>query len=119
MKDEDIKLWQAYVNNIQPIKVARVQGFPEKRKTTRKKHIRSVLDLHNYTVQEAYEAFNNFVRKHYDILSKNILIITGKSGVIKTEFPTWASDNKYIRSFEAKNGGGAYTIKIAKKDLET
>jgi DNA-nicking Smr family endonuclease len=118
MKESDIKLWESFVSNIQPIKVSKVQNFTDKRKTTRKKHFPSVLDLHNFTIQDAYSAFNDFMRRHYDLMSRNVLIITGKSGVIKSEFSTWASENKYVRSFEQKNGGGAYTIKIAKKETD-
>jgi DNA-nicking Smr family endonuclease len=65
-------------------------------------------------VQDAFKAFNEFTAKHIELNSRKVLVITGKSGIIKAEFETWAKTNKHIQYFELKNGGGAFSIKFKK-----
>lgn len=114
MKESDKKLWEAFVSNITPIRLNKVQYRKGKRIANLTANLSDTLDLHNHTIQEAYVAFNRFVKLHKEFRSVTILVITGKSGKISTEFPLWASANKYIQSFELKNDGGAFLVKIRK-----
>jgi DNA-nicking Smr family endonuclease len=104
MSTDDDKLWKWFEkicdeNSRKPISKKINKNLPKP----------YVLDLHNYTVQSAFENFTDFVENHH---LKQVLIITGKSGIIKSEFEIWISNNKKIKSFVLKNGGGAYLLKL-------
>ncbi len=51
--------------------------------------ISKTLDLHGYTIQGAYEKTREFLEYCQEEDYKNVRIITGKSGQIFKEFPTW------------------------------
>ncbi len=82
------------------------------------------LDLHGYTLQNAYNLFAEFIEYCHTEKLKNVLIITGKgtgtSGqTINYEFPHWCESNMiepYIRSYkhaEAIHGGnGAFYVRL-------
>lgn len=69
----------------------------------------TVLDLHGMTVQEAYLAVAEFISTRS---CTDVLIITGKSGIIRKECPVWLDLNKKIRFYVEENGGGAFRIKL-------
>ena len=64
----------------------------------------TLIDLHNLSVMQAYEAVSVFLSKltDYDVLE--VVIITGKSGIIRKEFPLWM-EKKKLRFVELPNGG--------------
>lgn len=73
------------------------------------------LDLHDLTLEEAYQEFQDFIFEAYlDNISK-VEIITGKSGLIRKEFPYWSENSHQIRYHEASWHGGSFTVKIEKK----
>lgn len=113
MKDEDKKLWEMFVNGTLRLNTI----TPEKLNSVRCKisPISKVLDLHNYSVQDAYFLFGKFIETHYEIASKKITVITGKSGQIRSEFETWAANNKQINAIKLKANGGSFTIQLSSR----
>ena len=73
------------------------------------------LDLHDLTLDEAYQEFQDFIFQAYlDNISK-VEIITGKSGQIRKEFPYWSENSHQIKYHEVSWHGGSFTVKIETK----
>lgn len=73
--------------------------------------IDSRLDLHGYTVQKAFEALVAFVEQSNQM--RCVLVITGKSGVLRQELPKWLTQNPIfstIRDYQSDSTGGAYLL---------
>lgn len=76
------------------------------------------LDLHGYTIQEAYIKLKSFVLYHYENNTKYIIVITGKGtpekeSLIHSEIEGWLNNpffKNYIRDYEWINGNGAMRI---------
>ena len=51
------------------------------------------LDLHGFTLEEAYQEFTDFIYAAYQENISKVEIITGKSGRIRQEFPHWAESS--------------------------
>jgi len=83
--------------------------------------IEAKLDLHGKTEQEAYDDLLFFIKKQYSNRKRMLLVVTGKSGVLKNNVPRWcviSPFDKYImaiRSAANHHGGdGAYYILLYK-----
>jgi DNA-nicking Smr family endonuclease len=68
----------------------------------------TTLDLHGFTVQEAYQVARRFLNDR----EGTVTVITGRSGEICKEFPTWAALHPNVRTCSQMNGGGAFLIKL-------
>ncbi len=80
------------------------------------------MDLHGRTEQQAYDDYLSFVQQQSGRGKRMLLVITGKSGVLKTNLPRWSGTspfNQYImavRTAARQHGGeGAYYILLHKK----
>ena len=73
------------------------------------------LDLHDLTLEEAYEEFRDFIFEAYTDNILKVEIITGKSGLIRKEFPYWSENSHQIKYHEVSWHGGSFTVKIEKK----
>jgi Uncharacterized protein conserved in bacteria len=74
----------------------------------------SKLDLHGYQIAEAHRATAKFIS---DAVARNrphIVIVTGKSGEIRREFPLWMEINPLVRYIEELNGGGAFKVVLVR-----
>lgn len=71
-------------------------------------HLFTTLDLHGFTTQQAHQITLGFL----DSRKGTVTVITGKSGDICKEFPTWAALHPKVRSCQQMNGGGAFLIKL-------
>lgn len=74
-----------------------------------------VLDLHGMTVQQAHEAAVAHVASHMGTF-KWVTIITGKSGVIKSEAETWLASLPGVSSVSTARGDGALVVKFKKRN---
>jgi len=73
------------------------------------------LDLHGYTVMDAWRLFNQWIKeKHLDSSIKKVVIVTG-DGAIKQEFERWCMDMSFVRQVELHKSGGAFIIYFYKK----
>lgn len=71
-----------------------------------------MIDLHGLTVQEAHERVRHYlIQATYGRL-KRVTVITGRSGQIRQEFPTWAKLHPDVRSIRELNGGGAFEVRL-------
>ena len=124
MKIEDDNLWEDLKKTVQPIDFGRAgEDFPPRLKVHRAplRPVAYCLDLHQMTVEEAYQKTVQFIEKHYKIGSKKIQIITGKGregkGLIHSEFANWLDTNRltqYIREAKWTNDEGAMNIWLKK-----
>lgn len=120
---DDIDVWNQLILTVTPLKKIRVKT--EVHKQYFRKVVRSVsyvLDLHGYTVQEAYNTAIDFIIRHHRINTNHITIITGKginnTGLIKNEIVDWLDTNilkQYIKSYEWTNDKGALKIYLKRK----
>lgn len=72
-----------------------------------------VLDLHNYTEEQAWTAINELISNGV----RTAKIITGASGILKIKFQQWAQDSiisKYFVSITPINNG-SFSVKFRKK----
>ena len=77
-----------------------------------------MLDLHGYTVNDAFKKFNETVYHFYHAQYKKLTAITGH-GEISKEIQTWAENNQYIRSIERQDPNkGSYLILLKKKKVQ-
>lgn len=84
--------------------------------------IEAKIDLHGYTLEQAYEKLGLFVETNYRKGRRSLLVITGKSGQLAREVPRWLSHSGLSRmilvvsSAPDKHGGkGAYTLLLRRK----
>jgi DNA-nicking Smr family endonuclease len=83
--------------------------------------IESTLDLHGFSQDQAFDKLKEFVIKSFKQNHRVLLIITGKSGVLKQEIPRWlsleplASMILSLKEAKQKDGGsGALYILLRK-----
>lgn len=82
------------------------------------------LDLHGFTQQEAHAALLQFLRQSAARQARTVLIITGKSGVLRRQVPHWLSLPDFralLIGFEQaaiRHGGeGALYLRLRKVSL--
>lgn len=94
----DDELWKRVTDTVTPL------GTPGAKKRIRGSFWQepSVLDLHGYHVQDAYETFLMFVRATYH---DRVMIITGRSGIIRYEFEQWITGVARVKNYEKVNEG--------------
>ena len=91
--------------------------------------INDVLDLHGYTLNNAYNALINFVIKNYNLGNKCLLIITGWNSTqyndnsIKSNFSKWLQSEKiheiilyYKQASHSYGGKGAFYVLLKSKN---
>ena len=121
---QDIQLWDDLKKTVQPLELDMLeQELPPRLKVRRSpgQPVLYTLDLHQMTLQQAYQKTLQFIEKHYKIGSKKIQIITGKGrdgkGLIHMEFTNWLDTNrlkKYIREWNWTNDEGAANLWLKK-----
>lgn len=70
------------------------------------------VDLHGDSVHGAYERVRDTVSRARHAGRGEIVVVTGRSGSIRVEFPDWAALNPEVRGCEPMNGGGAYRVRL-------
>ena len=73
------------------------------------------LDLHDLTLEEAYEEFRDFIHEAYSNNISKVEVITGKSGQIRREFPYWSENSHQVQYHEESWHGGSFVVKIERK----
>jgi hypothetical protein len=114
---EEENLWSRVKGTITPLGEPRRPGFNAFLQLLNP-YPSWVLDLHGMTVYEAFNRVKSFVQDAYLADVRRVTIITGKSGVIASEFPLWVERYPVQRS-ELLRGGGAYRVFIVKKPQKT
>lgn len=110
ISQEDLNTWNAYILNLyeQP------ERFFQPKKARQDEL--DILDLHGMTIQTAFNKTRNFIERHFDIGSKIVTVVTGKSGKIAEEFPHWINNLHCVHGFEelvdSRGQCGAYVIRL-------
>jgi dsDNA-specific endonuclease/ATPase MutS2 len=108
----DMKLWTLVKKTITPLGQPRPSQPTSMAISFSYGENYTALDLHGYTIQEAHSRVQSFIDRAAYAGQKGVTIITGKSGGIRKEFPTWAMLHSKVRSIEELNGGGAFYVKL-------
>ena len=120
----DSDLWEQIKSTITPLKNKKVIYQTQHNYIlTSKKLLAYTIDLHGYTIQEAYNNLVKFISKHFEYNTRYIIVITGKGmpdkeGLIHKEICNWFSTRKfddYIKSYEWINGNGALKVYLKRK----
>lgn len=131
-KVTDLYLWKALAETVTPLSEAEKQissvmkkslkSYKVSAKVVRCRAISSVLDLHGFTVQEAFEALEGFLNHHSQTKTAKVEVITGKGrssqGLIKSEIFKWLDNPKigqYIKEMTLSPDGGAVFITLKKR----
>ena len=70
----------------------------------------STIDLHGYTVHDAWEEFTDFIQEEAkDDNRKYSIVITGH-GAIKEELVRWCDNHSFIREDTLLDRGAGYKI---------
>jgi DNA-nicking Smr family endonuclease len=107
MTHDDHHLWDLFTRGL--------HSFVTRRSSVITRHVFSrTIDLHGMTVNEAHTTTRDYLKEASQRGEKSVMIITGRSGIIRREFPSWLQFS-HIRNFEELNGGGAFKIYFFKK----
>jgi DNA-nicking Smr family endonuclease len=112
ISEQDRKLWLTYVADVKPMNHTHVIPSPHpipRIKQLDTTHVSPILDLHGMTLSEAHAAVSNHVM-HMKHKFTYVTVITGKSGIMRDQLPSWLSHMNEVRSCESDRGGGAYRI---------
>jgi len=93
------------------------KNFEVVRKKDRSVRHERTLDLHGYTLQDAYNKSLIFLNECHSDGLRRVKIITGHGDgetSIKKEFTTWISKLTFIQEYMVSVCGGSYTIIIRK-----
>lgn len=93
LSDSDNIIWQNYVNSLETANTNVDIKYTDNYTFSRK------LDLHGYTLNDAWIKFREFVTQHCACNTKTVIIITGKNGQIVREFPHWCERLGLVRSY--------------------
>lgn len=120
--EDEVNVWKSVIKDVKHLHVDNKFIYTKSiNKTKLKKEIEYIpyeLDLHGYSVQEAYENILDFIKKHYENKSKYVTVVTGKGtdkkeGLIHKEIINWFNTDKfilYIKNYEWINNNGALKI---------
>lgn len=72
-------------------------------------HGPDTIDLHHLTIRDAHARVEQGLRYGARTM-KEMTVITGRSGEIRREFPSWADLHPNVRRIEPLNGGGAFRV---------
>lgn len=107
----DYDLWFKYTENIKMhnINYRKIDFIQNKSE--------NLLDLHGLTIEKSYKATEEFLYCSKQKNKNKVIVITGKSGTIRKEFPFWMEnfkEKKLIQNFKELNSG-SFIIKLSKK----
>lgn len=127
--NEDEALWQEFAKTIRPLSGEKQAknfkaSLPPRLRVRRASAVELpyILDLHGFTLENAYTALKHFLNQHQNRQSKQVTVITGKGlltpGAIKSEIELWLDTpvfQEIIKSYSWKNDGGALNIQLKKR----
>ena len=117
LSDQERELWSRITKDVAPLDRSPVSPL-EPLPITRVSAPRSVpqgpvLDLHGLTLHDAFVQSKAHIENAYGRF-RYVVIITGLSGQIHDEFPSWVTGHRLVRSINSLRGGGAWEIWLKK-----
>lgn len=73
-----------------------------------------VFDLHGKTTGEGFKATHEAIEWSLRDGLKEITVITGRSGVMRQEFPHWLENHPNVQSITPARCGGSFRVKLRK-----
>lgn len=132
LNDEDKALWEAYAKTVTPLgNVSKLKMIGQKLsfrfvfKRKEQMFVPNILDLHGFTLEDAYKLFIRFLNHHMQEKTKKIIVITGKGkdnkGLLKAEFPKWLENSQIKDKIKSVTqpvsyGGGAFELTLKSKE---
>lgn len=115
---KDLNIWEEFIKGVKPLNKSFYHEYPTRKKIEIRHRVRrpNYLDLHGYTLNEAFTELEKFLEEKYYEKIRNIKIITGASGQIRQDFPFWMENSRiriYYSSYSQINSG-SFLIKIRK-----
>jgi hypothetical protein len=120
LTEDDMQTWLTYIDSIGKYHMPYYLFVPNRdivsssatTITSRK------LDLHGKILHVAWGMFNEFIDLHHTCDNGSVVVITGKSGKIAEEFPSWCKNNPKIKRYEGLTNSdgrsGSYRIYLRK-----
>ena len=111
LSEQDRLTWIEFIEHLSKTDVRR--NF----NTIMKQKLDTRLDLHGMTIQHAPEHCRQFIRDHWILGNKTLVIVTGRSGGMAQEFTHWCITWKqWVHHYEPLNDRrgqvGAYKIHL-------
>ena len=98
----DKAIWKLVSETVIPITVSVPTRLPETSCLS--------IDLHGLTIHQAHTETKVFLRDAWVKGIKRVVVITGRSGGIRQEFPVWMDQIPQVKLLEPLNGGGAFAV---------
>jgi DNA-nicking Smr family endonuclease len=119
ISNDDLKLWHAVIATVTPLdnpssdvtssQPCNVRSYPEQGT------ISTTYDLHGLTIESAYRFMLDLVMLLNEYEIKQVRIITGKSGAIRSEFPQWMNTPVFLMKvsrYSLEGTGGSFMISL-------
>lgn len=115
LSNDEQKLWLSYMEKLTSLP-AMVPCRPVSK-------LNYKLDLHNFTVHQAFLRCQDFIGQHIQQGSHYVTIITGRSGQIADEFPAWCRNIPAIKKIVPLDGNmdsaGSWMLMLRKAAKST
>lgn len=72
----------------------------------------SAIDLHGDTIHRAYLRVRDTISAARAAGRRDLVVVTGRSGSIRGEFPSWAALHPGVIAMDPMHGGGAYRLRL-------
>lgn len=96
LNNDEKTLWHAYME-----KITSMPGMVPYRPTHK---VSYQLDLHSFTVHQAYLRCQDFIYQHVEQGTHYVTVITGKGGQIADEFPAWVKNIMAVKKIIPLDG---------------
>lgn len=111
LSKEDVETWNSFIEKLKQSGISPPPRFIYGNESPSRR-----LDLHGMTIHEAWLSLKEFVDLHREYGSKEVVVITGRSGRISHEFTEWCRQLDSVRSYapiETKSGKvGSYRLRL-------
>lgn len=128
LSDDERKLWDGVLQSVDPLP-GRTKppndpdliSFPVVRSyiAIRSLPVTRILDLHGMTIELAHRQVLNFLERSQRSGLRRVLVVTGRSGPIRREFPQWIETSAFDRLVRMviacppeQGGDGAFQVSL-------
>ena len=111
LSENDAEIWRLYISNLKSSDDLIPCNHIYEQSTMSRK-----LDLHGMAIHDAWLCLMEFTEKHRMSGTKEVVVITGRSGRIAREFTEWCRKLTHVRSYEpieTRSGKvGSYRLRL-------
>jgi DNA-nicking Smr family endonuclease len=116
MTDADKALWLSAMQDVAQMARRDIPNPPKVKLPSISvvKQFNPVLDLHGHAVASAHETVFGHIKEAWNNNVRTVVVITGRSGLIRDEFQHWLDCHPDVRKIETINGDGAFKLRLKK-----